>query len=199
MSRPESDNFWTINSKNTHENVRVEHWWCRFWMTETRKSKVPIEIRQRKGASRRLIGCGMKLKKKTFDTHVEIEPHVHSLEEAADFLFLEDDVYNASDVVDRAFLSPFNARVDGFNDLMLRHLPGEETTYFSQDVIKEMDSSSFHIPSANERDLLSMLHEPGVPPHQLSLKVGSIASIMRNLCIERGLVKNARVRITGVQ
>jgi hypothetical protein len=61
-----------------------------------------------------------------------------------------------------------------------------------------MDSSSFHIPSANERDLLSMLHEPGVPPHQLSLKVGSIASIMRNLCIERGLVKNARVRITAL-
>jgi DNA helicase Pif1-like protein len=68
-------------------------------------------------------------------------------------------------------------------------------TYFSQDVIKEMDS---YIPSANERDLLSMLHEPGVPPHQLSLKVGSIASIMRNLCIERGLVKNARVRITAL-
>lgn len=70
-------------------------------------------------------------------------------------------------------------------------------TYFSQDVIKEMDSSSFHIPSANERDLLSMLHEPGVPPHQLSLKVGNIASIMRNLCIERGLVKNARVHCSG--
>jgi hypothetical protein len=30
--------------------------------------------------------------------------HVHSLEEAADFLFLDDDVYNASDVADRAFL-----------------------------------------------------------------------------------------------
>jgi hypothetical protein len=52
------------------------------------RSKVPIEIRQRKGASRRLIGCGMKLKKKTFDTHVEIEPHgdckqhCHSMEYA---------------------------------------------------------------------------------------------------------------------
>ena len=52
--------------------------------------------------------------------------HVHSLEEAANFLFLDDDVYNASDVVDRAFLSPFNARVDAFNDLMLRHLPAEK-------------------------------------------------------------------------
>ena len=39
------------------------------------RSTVPIEVRQRKGASRRPIGCGMKLKKKIFDTHVEIEPH----------------------------------------------------------------------------------------------------------------------------
>ena len=52
------------------------------------RSVVPIEVRQRKGASRRPIGCGMKLKKKIFDTHVEIEPHgdcnqhCHSMEYA---------------------------------------------------------------------------------------------------------------------
>jgi hypothetical protein len=52
------------------------------------RSTVPIEIRQRKGASQRPIGCGMKLKKKIFDTHVEIEPHgdcnqhCHSMEYA---------------------------------------------------------------------------------------------------------------------
>ena len=97
---PFVDNFWTINSKKT---LRVEYWWCRFWMTETRKwvsmyledaailtqltigrSKVPIEVRQWS----RPIGCGMKLKKKIFDTHVEIEPHgdcnqhCHSMEYA---------------------------------------------------------------------------------------------------------------------
>jgi len=40
-----------------------------------------------------------------------------------------------------------------------------------------------------------MLNEPSVPPHRLQLKVGTIRSIMRNLSIEKGLVKNARVRI----
>lgn len=40
-----------------------------------------------------------------------------------------------------------------------------------------------------------MIHEPGVPPPNLSLKVGCIANLMRNLCIEKDLVKNARVQV----
>ena len=40
-----------------------------------------------------------------------------------------------------------------------------------------------------------MLNEPGVPPHKLQLNVGTIYSVMRGLSIEKGLVKNARVRI----
>jgi hypothetical protein len=37
-----------------------------------------------------------------------------------------------------------------------------------------------------------------VPPHALSLKIGCIASIMRNLSIEKGLVKNARVQVVNL-
>jgi ankyrin repeat protein len=51
------------------------------------------------------------------------------------------------------------------------------------------------IASACAEVALAMLNEPGVPPHRLQLKVGTICSIMRNLSIEKGLVKNARVRI----
>ena len=40
-----------------------------------------------------------------------------------------------------------------------------------------------------------MLHEPGIPPHKLDLKVGAICTIQRNLSTEKGLVKNARVII----
>jgi hypothetical protein len=39
------------------------------------------------------------------------------------------------------------------------------------------------------------MYEASAPPPNLSLKVGCIASIMRNLSIEKGLVKNARVQI----
>ena len=40
-----------------------------------------------------------------------------------------------------------------------------------------------------------MLCEPGIPPHALTLKVGAICTIARNLSMECGLVKNARVII----
>lgn len=43
-----------------------------------------------------------------------------------------------------------------------------------------------------------MLYESGVPPHTLALKIGCIVSIMRNLSIEKGLVKNVRVQVVGL-
>jgi hypothetical protein len=42
-------------------------------------------------------------------------------------------------------------------------------------------------------DYLGMLYEPGIPAHKLRLKVGAICTVARNLSIENGLVKNARV------
>ena len=40
-----------------------------------------------------------------------------------------------------------------------------------------------------------MLYELGIPSHKLRLKVGAICTVARNLSIENGLVKNARVII----
>ena len=42
-------------------------------------------------------------------------------------------------------------------------------------------------------DYLAMLYEPGIPSHKLRLKVGAICTVARNLSIENGLVKNARI------
>jgi hypothetical protein len=70
-----------------------------------------------------------------------------------------------------------------------------EATYLSYDRVKEVDDSADHLPSTIQSDYLAMLKEPGVPPHILLLKAGSICGLMRNLSIEKGLVKNARVRI----
>ncbi|KAG2737844.1 hypothetical protein P692DRAFT_20760702 [Suillus brevipes Sb2] len=43
-----------------------------------------------------------------------------------------------------------------------------------------------------------MLTAPGVPPHRLDLKVNCICAIQRNLSVEKGLVRNARVRVTAL-
>jgi hypothetical protein len=64
-------------------------------------------------------------------------------------------------------------------------------TYYSHDTIKELDKSTYRLPSGTEADLLGIVCEPGIPPYKLSLKVGCITIIMRNLSIEKGLVKNA--------
>jgi hypothetical protein len=66
-------------------------------------------------------------------------------------------------------------------------------TYYGHDTIKELDNSTYHLPSSTKVNLLGMLSELGIPPYKLSLKVGYITSIMRNLCMEEGLVKNTRV------
>ena len=42
---------------------------------------------------------------------------------------------------------------------------------------------------------LSMLYEPSIPSHKLRLKVGAICTIIWNLSIKDGLVKNARIII----
>lgn len=124
--------------------------------------------------------------------------HVDDLHAAANYLFMDDNLATSPDAVHRAFLSPFNERVDRFNDLMLDKVNGDHRTYHSHDTIKELDDASFHLPVGAESDILATMHEPGVPPADLKLKVGCIASVMRNLSIEDGLVKNARVQVVSL-
>ncbi|KAJ6038891.1 hypothetical protein N7460_007608 [Penicillium canescens] len=124
--------------------------------------------------------------------------HLDDLDAAADFLFPQDSVSTSAAAVQHAFLSPFNVRVDLFNKLILEWLPGRAETYYSHDTIKELDDSTFNLPTGAEADLLSVLNEPGIPPHELSLKIGAVASVMRNLSIEKNLVKNVRVQVVNL-
>jgi hypothetical protein len=52
--------------------------------------------------------------------------HVDDVDAAADYLFLDDGLATPPEAVNRAFLSPFNERVDRFNDLMLDKIEGTE-------------------------------------------------------------------------
>ena len=46
-------------------------------------------------------------------------------------------------------------------------------------------------------DILAMAQSPDAPPHELHLKPGAICSLMRNLSVKNGLVKNKRVIIVA--
>lgn len=56
-----------------------------------------------------------------------------------------------------------------------------------------MGTTTTILPSGEVLEFLALLKEPGIPAHELSLKVGCLCTIMRNLSIDNGLVKNARV------
>ena len=82
-----------------------------------------------------------------------------------------------------------------------------EHKYFSYDSIKDSDEENNQIggqeTSSNSTlrgqisttEFLHEIHEPGVPPHELYLKELAVCVLMRNLSLEEGLVKNARVVI----
>jgi hypothetical protein len=89
---------------------------------------------------------------------------------------------------DLAFISPDH---NGTSVGMLKITCYTEC-YHSRDTIKEQDVTDFHLPVGADDDLLGTIQEPVVPPAALSLKVGCITSIMRNLSIEDALVMNAR-------
>ena len=60
--------------------------------------------------------------------------------------------------------------------------------------MKENDTIIFDHTQATP-DYLAILTQNGVPLHELNLKQGCICSIMRNMLVQKGLVKNARVII----
>jgi hypothetical protein len=68
-------------------------------------------------------------------------------------------------------------------------------TYLNCGRVKEMEDSAGQLSSTVKSDYLAIFNESGVPPHKLQLKVGIICSIIHNLFIQKGLIKNARVRI----
>ena len=60
-------------------------------------------------------------------------------------------------------------------------LPSLVETYFSYDVVKEDGDRPIRLHGDVLQDYLATLFEPGIPPHQLRLKVGAICTIQRNL------------------
>lgn len=128
---------------------------------------------------------------------LDIIDTVADVNHAVEFLFPPDILQDPEQCTQRAFLSPLNVFVDNFNNVVLEALPGDYESYFSSDVLKEADQAP---PDAPEQtpDYLAMLSHPNTPPHRLDLKVNAICAVQRNISVEKGLVRNARVRITAL-
>jgi hypothetical protein len=123
--------------------------------------------------------------------------HTQSIQQLIDFVFPPAVVADPLICITRAILSPFNAFVNSFNAIILHNVPGAIHRYHSSDSIEGDDEGSNEAVLADP-DFLNSLAEPGIPPHELILKIGAICRLTRNFDASRGLTKNTRVIIRNL-
>ena len=92
----------------------------------------------------------------------------------------------------RAVVTPRHICADYVNSLMLNKLPGQAVECLSADHIVNDASSAITI------DFLHRQTIPGMPSHQLNLKIGAVVMLMRNLDPSRGLSNGVRLIINQI-
>ncbi|EYB87952.1 hypothetical protein Y032_0254g286 [Ancylostoma ceylanicum] len=103
---------------------------------------------------------------------------VASLEELVNNVFpdIRENFTNHQWLCDRAVLAPMNESVNYMNMQIQDQLPGPITTYESIDTVVDSEQA-VNYPT----EFLNSLEPPGMPPHKLSLKVGSPIMLLRNI------------------
>ena len=81
----------------------------------------------------------------------------------------------------RVVLAATNEIVNEVNNEMVRRIPGELHTLTSVDTVGDMDDQT-----AFPTEFLNTLCLPGMPEHELLLKIDSIVILLRNMDIKGG-------------
>jgi hypothetical protein len=97
----------------------------------------------------------------------------------------------------RALLAPTHRQVNTYNDIIIASISGESRTYLAADSLKEVDDVGL-IPPDSVLDYIARHTPDGFPHHALTLKIDVVVRLLRNLSVDRGLVKNVRMVITGL-
>ncbi|KAG8983330.1 hypothetical protein FRB93_007309 [Tulasnella sp. JGI-2019a] len=99
-----------------------------------------------------------------------------------------------------SILAPTNNQVDAYNSTILHHMEGDARTYLAADELKELADVNRIPPEAAHAilDYVARRPPPGIPAHSLTVKVGAVYRLLRNLSVERGLAKNIRGVVQSV-
>ena len=97
--------------------------------------------------------------------------------------------FNPQYLVKRAILTSKNIDVHTVNTIIMDQFPGDAVEYLSADVIEEQANPEHQYPI----EFLNSLTIGGLPPHKLSLKVGSPIILLRNLNPSNGLCNGTRL------
>lgn len=92
----------------------------------------------------------------------------------------------------KAFLTPTNKDVTKFNDMVMNRLLGKERTFASADDVVKSEADC----AVYTTEFLNTLEFSGVPPHKLTLKLGCVIMLLRNLSARDGLCNGTRIVVT---
>lgn len=109
---------------------------------------------------------------------------------------LRESTFNFDQLSKKAILCSTNDEVDMMNQTACKLLPGNLHELYSADsvFVQESDEEANTYPI----EFLNSVCLPGMPPHQLSLKVGSPVILLRNLNPKAGLCNGTRMQILEI-
>ncbi|XP_074351458.1 uncharacterized protein LOC141690569 [Apium graveolens] len=108
----------------------------------------------------------------------------------------EENGSSASYLRERAILTPTNQTVGQLNSMIVDRLPGETFSYFSLDVAEDFGGTQQHLNAAFPVEYLNSVILPGLPLHEIKLKVGAVVMLIRNLNQILGLCNGTRMIVT---
>jgi hypothetical protein len=97
---------------------------------------------------------------------------------------------------ERAILCARNETVREINEHIMTQIQGEEVIYRSLDTVCKTTTSNSRVENMCPTEFLNNLKFPGIPDHQLKLKVGLPVMILRNINQAAGLCNGTRMTIT---
>jgi hypothetical protein len=139
--------------------------------------------------------------------NVTILAHTTNFEDVINFVYDRNVLENPAACLRRCILAPTNAQVDAYNTAVLDLLSSSSRHYHAADSLEERDevveTTNFDLnesPLPNPDSVLDYVRyrrPNGMPDYNLTVKVGGVYRLLRNLSIDLGLVKNARVEVVG--
>ncbi|XP_069149274.1 uncharacterized protein [Solanum lycopersicum] len=97
---------------------------------------------------------------------------------------------------ERAILTPKNEMVHELNDTIMKMIQGEGRTYFSSDNVCKASVNTNDEDLLYPTEFLNSLRFPGIPNHEVHLKVGTPVMLLRNLNQSEGLCNGTRLIVT---
>ena len=130
--------------------------------------------------------------------------HAKSRADLIEFTFPQHIIGDPALCLQRCILAPTNSQVDAYNSVILNLLPSNPRLFYAADSLEEHtnisdDSESDILPNPDAiLDYVSKVRPNGMPDHTLLIKLGGVYRLLRNFSVDRGLVKNTRVVVTGI-